>query len=86
MNTQALAKQFGLSQSAIDSFLTFMIDNLKREPKLREFMKYDPDGCVKAGIEKWLKITTEVCNELIEGTSEFAKKFRDDLWEINSTK
>ena len=84
MNTQALAQQFDLDQSSIDSFLTFMVDNIKREPKLLEFLKTDPDACMKVGIKKWLKMSTEVCNELIAGETDFAKKFRDDIWEINN--
>lgn len=86
MNSKELAAQFGLDQSAIDSFLMFMVDNLKREPKLRNFLKTNPDACIKLGVEKWMKMTNEVYNELIEGTSDFAKKFRDDIWEMNNTK
>ena len=86
MNSKELAAQFGLDQSAIDSFLTFMIDNLKREPKLRKFLKTNPEAFMKVGIENWMRVTSEIYNELIEGTSEFAKKFRDDVWEINNKK
>lgn len=84
MNSQELATKFGLDKSSIDSFMTFMVDNINREPKLREFLKNDPDACMKVGIEKWIKMSTEICNELIQGTTDRAKKFRDDIWETNN--
>ena len=83
--TADLAAEFGLDKSSIDSYLTFVTDNLKREPKLREFLKTNPDAFMKTSIENWMKTTTAIYNEIIEGTSDFAKKFRDDLWEMNNT-
>lgn len=81
MTTAELAEKFGVDKSSVDSFMAFVVDNLKREPKLREFLKTNPEAFMKVSIENWLRVTRELYNELIEGTSDFAKKFNDDLYE-----
>jgi hypothetical protein len=84
MDTKELAEQYGLEQSSIDSYITYVQDNLYREPKLREFLKTNPEEFMRVSMENWMRVMDETYNELIEGKSGFAKKFRDEIWEINN--
>lgn len=75
----AIAKEFGVDESALKSLLTFMFDNINRTPETRAAFEADPVYHTRQGILEWKRRGDLFYAELLEGKSDNAIKWRKEI-------
>ena len=77
---QAMADNLAVSAGSIESLVEYLVEAAKK-PAGRKAMEADREGFIRAGTEAWHRNWAKFYNEILDGVTPMAVKYRKEIAE-----